>query len=842
MNELQTSASSSVDGLLGEILDDFLQRQGQGEQPDAEEYARRHPEIASILRQMLPTFQGMCVPAGNAAAPAEASAPAGYVPGYLGDYRILREVGRGGMGIVYEAEQVSLGRKVALKVLPFAAAMDAKHLQRFKNEAQAAAQLHHQHIVPVYGVGCERGTHYYAMQYIEGPTVAALIHELAQRRAPAGSDAAASPPAPAERHDRVGPDTGPIAALPTEHSAGSPAFFRTVAQLGVQAAEALEHAHDLGVVHRDVKPANLLVSVRGHLWITDFGLARLQNDMGLTLTGDLLGTLRYMSPEQALAKHGLVDHRTDIYSLGATLYELLTLQPACPGKHRQEVLRQIEEEEPLPPGRLCPAIPADLETIVLKALAKEPDSRYATAQELANDLRRFLEDKPIRAKRPTAWQRGRKWVRRHQGMVVTAGVAAVLALLTVVAALVVGILRVEKERRRTEDEHQAALAARKRDDETFRLAREALEECVRSVREDERVKSGQLEELRRAVAQAEAHFYEKFVQLRGDEPEFRTERGRAFFKLGAVTQQLGKRDDAMAAYEQALQIFIALVHEHPEVLEHRATLARIHLNRGVVFLETGRRGEAAQAFQEALALQKLVAAEPRSGPEAQRVLVLTCGNLGVVCQQTGKPKEAEQAYREAVDRSRNLVRDYPAPAHQYVLAGSGNNLAALYLRTGRLQEAERLFQESRTLGETLVDAYPKNPAYQAALAGTYNNLGEVYQKTGRLCEAEQTLREALALKQALVQEHPLVTSYAVDLGGTQAVLGEVTDQSGRPEAALDWLDRAVATLEDVLVKEPRHAKARASLGTAYQSRLVVRTALCRYSESLHDSDRILELL
>src|SRR5262249_42886693 len=180
----------------------------------------------------------------------------------------------------------------------------------------------------------------------------------------------------------------------TEPSIRSPAFFRTVANLGVQAAQALAHAHQLGAVHRDVKPANLLLHGRGHLWVTDFGLAQVQGDTRLSLTGDLLGTLRYMSPEQALARPGAVDHRTDIYALGATLYELLTLRPAFDGQDRQELLRQIAFEEPPPPRRVDPAVPRELETVVLKAMDKEPEGRYATAQELADDLRRFPERPP----------------------------------------------------------------------------------------------------------------------------------------------------------------------------------------------------------------------------------------------------------------------------------------------------------------------------------------------------------------------------------------------------------------------------------------------------------------
>jgi serine/threonine protein kinase/Tfp pilus assembly protein PilF len=844
MNTTSAATDRSVEALVGQVADEFVQRLNRGEQPDIDEYARRHPEIDSVLRQVLAALQLVRMPAEEPLGADVGGIACAMVQGCLGDFRLLREVGRGGMGVVYEADQISLSRKVALKVLPFAAAMDPRQLQRFKNEAQAAAQLHHQHIVPVYGVGCDRGVHYYAMQYIEGHTLAATIRELRREReginrvgTTAASPEIHSPPASAPEA------TPPAGLLSTEGSIRQPGYFRTVAQLGAQAAEALEHAHEMGIVHRDIKPANLLVDGREKLWITDFGLARVNSDVGLTMSGDLLGTLRYMSPEQALAKHGLVDHRTDIYSLGATLYELLTLRPACPGDERQEVLRQIDREDLRPPRSLNPAVPADLEIIVLKALVKELDGRYATAQELADDLRRFLEDKPIRAKRPTAWQRVRKWMRRHQGPVVTAGVAAALVLLTVVLALVVGILRVKAEQQRTEQEHQAALTAQKRAEESYRLALEALEECVTKVREDARVQSGQLEGLRRVVLEAESRFYQKFVQLHGDAPDFQAERSRAFLGLGNVIHELGTRDEAMTAYEQALQISTALVREHPAVPRYRALLAESYHNLGLVYQETGRQGKAEQAFQEALALQNVLGMDHPSVPKYQNDLVLTHSNLAVVYEATHRPKEAEKAFRAAVALGRNLLRDYPTvPDYQGLLAVSYNNLGVLYMNCRRFQEAEQVFQESLTLRERLVHAYPKNPGHRAALASTYNNLCYVYQKTDRLGEAEQTLREVLAVKRVLVQDHPLVTQYAVELGGSQCNMGGLAHLGGHPEASLDWFAQAIATLEAVLTREPRHAKARRFLANAYQYRFHVLNEVRRYTESLHDSDRILEIL
>ena len=424
-----TGAPDSLEALISQVADDYVQRLERGQQPEIEEYAGRHPQIAAVLRQVLPALALL-----RRSGPAATDSPDEVQPeGPLGDYRIVREVGRGGMGVVYEAVQISLGRRVALKILPLAGALDPKQLQRFKNEARAAAQLHHPHIVPVHGVGCERGIHYYAMQFIEGQTLAALIREF--RHQAGNEDPGAKAPAEAATVEDRGPGnaTPPTTPRSSILDQRPSSFFRAVATLGVQAAEALEHAHQQGVIHRDIKPANLLIDGAGNLWITDFGLARLQGDAGLTMSGDLLGTLRYMSPEQALGKGGLGDPRTDVYALGVTLYELLTLEPAYNGPERHEVLRQIAEDEPIPARRLNQAVPGELETIVLKAMSKSADERYASAQELADDLRRYLEDKPIRARRPSLRQRAAKWARRHKTVVR----AALIMLLLAVVALVI---------------------------------------------------------------------------------------------------------------------------------------------------------------------------------------------------------------------------------------------------------------------------------------------------------------------------------------------------------------------------------------------------------------------
>jgi WD40 repeat protein/serine/threonine protein kinase len=426
-------------------LEEYLAALESGQKPDRDEFLRRYPAVAQPLAECIDGLDFV-----NAAAPqlrhglpsqpfgggpAGADIPSGTP---LGDFRILREIGRGGMGVVYEAEQQSLSRRVALKVLPFAATLDPKQLQRFKNEAQAAAYLQHTNIVPVHYVGCERGVHFFAMQYIEGQTLAALIHDLRENvQFPRTNDQRMTN---AQCQSTNGRESAAMAQTMIRHSTlgipwslgiGHWSFFRTVAQWGIQAAEALEHAHRQGVIHRDIKPGNLLVDARDRLWITDFGLAHCRSHPGLTMTGDLVGTLRYMSPERALGKGATLDARADVYSLGATLYELLTLEPAYNGQNREELLRQIAFEEPCLPRRLNEAVPVDLQTIVLKAMAKSTEGRYATAQELADDLRRFLAGQPVRARPATAWERGVKWVRRRPATaaLIAVSVAALLSLL-----------------------------------------------------------------------------------------------------------------------------------------------------------------------------------------------------------------------------------------------------------------------------------------------------------------------------------------------------------------------------------------------------------------------------
>ncbi|WP_422925570.1 protein kinase domain-containing protein [Singulisphaera sp. PoT] len=428
-------SGSDGDARLADALEQYQAECKAGLEPSRDEFLARYPEVAEDLGDCI---DGLRLLQSASLAQHTSWTPEAQTPwSRLGDFEILRELGRGGMGIVYEAVQISLDRRVALKVLPMAASSDSR--QRFQVEAQAAAHLHHPHIVPIFAVGCDSGADFYAMQYVEGRNLAEVINDLRrQAEHPEDGLRPAEPPETRKSNFSRGSQTngssgrssekgGSTSRLGTssETSHKDRVFARLVARLGVQAAEALEHAHNLGVLHRDIKPSNLMIDLYGDLWVTDFGLARFQDDESLTRSGDIVGTLRYMSPEQALGRRVLIDQRLDLYSLGATLYELATLRPVFEGQDRQELLSKIIHDEPVPPRRLNPAIPRDLETIILKALAKEVGGRYMTAREMADDLERFLDDRPVLARRPTRLDRASKWAKRHRMVLsaMTIGVA-----------------------------------------------------------------------------------------------------------------------------------------------------------------------------------------------------------------------------------------------------------------------------------------------------------------------------------------------------------------------------------------------------------------------------------
>jgi serine/threonine protein kinase/WD40 repeat protein len=477
---------------LGPVLESFLARSRRGERPSVEEYVARHPELAGRIRALLPVLAaiervGDAPAAGDGRPPTVGAAPApapsrpADLPERLGDYRILRRVGQGGMGVVYEARRELLQSRVALKVMHLRFRDDDAYLRRFRTEARAAAGLHHTNIVPVFDFGDHDGVCYYAMQYIAGVSLDAVLRDVCRLRGAEGSGP--SGPAAGAGHRPTEALDGPLSGIsrgllsgrfatatagsgspePTttmaftvepagpaepEQPADPPAFveadpgsssfteqpgsryFREIARLGAQIADALDYAHRQGVVHRDIKPANLLLDAQGNAWVTDFGLAKLVEGDDLSQSHDLVGTLRFMAPERL---RGVSDRRTDIYALGAALYEMLALHPAFAERDQVRLMDQIAHGAPAPLRQHDRRIPRDLETIVHKVLAKDPKDRCEKAGELRDELRRFLDGRPTRWRQVGPVERFRRWCKRNP---VVAGLNALAAALTILIAIV----------------------------------------------------------------------------------------------------------------------------------------------------------------------------------------------------------------------------------------------------------------------------------------------------------------------------------------------------------------------------------------------------------------------
>jgi serine/threonine protein kinase/WD40 repeat protein len=513
-----------------QMAEEFVLRFRRGEHPSISEYCERRPERADEIRELFPALVMMekIAPATESRAAAEGQAafsPTAQCPERLGDYRIIREIGRGGMGIVYEAEQMSLGRHVAVKVLPAGSLCDARQRERFDREARSAARLHHTNIVPVFGVGRENDLHYYVMQFIQGLGLDEVLEELRRTRGRPGStenlgtagelrvsrrqeltagvaramytgacntarlstcahgrvDATAAfwsfdgrvERAPSvDSIDRSESSTAAevgrlsdLYAVATTTAAQKPDsdvsesgrrnYWQSIARIGIQAAGALQYAHEQGILHRDIKPGNLLLDLCGTVWITDFGLAKPAESENLTRPEDLLGTLRYMPPE---AFEGKADPRSDVYALGLTLYELLALAPAFDASDRHVLIKQVTAGQPARLDRVDREIPRDLVTIVHKAIDRDPAPRYQTPGELAADLQRFLDDLPIRARWTSSFERILRWSKRNPAIAGSITVAlAAFVLVAIVAS--VSWYRVEDALSESESARKDAVAA-----------------------------------------------------------------------------------------------------------------------------------------------------------------------------------------------------------------------------------------------------------------------------------------------------------------------------------------------------------------------------------------------
>jgi serine/threonine protein kinase len=725
--------------VLRMLEQEYQVRHQYGDRPSSAEYRERFPELVVDGREVDKTQ-----PEGG---PAPQDLP--RIPGY----QVLGFLGRGGMGVVYKGRQVGLNRLVALKMIQAGGAASPEELARFRTEAEAVARLQHPNIVQIHEVGEQQGRPFFSLEFVAGGTLA-------------------------------------------ERLAGTPQPPRGAAELVETLARAIHAAHQRGIVHRDLKPANVLLqqdltrrrkgakeehnpkteaenigasgafppfssdlcalaSLREVLpKITDFGLAKLlDGEAGQTTTGAPLGTPSYMAPEQARGQKDRIGPAADVYALGAILYELLTGRPPFRAETALSTLEQVRELDPVPPRRLQPKVPGDLETICLKCLQKEPQRRYATALELADDLRRFQAGEPVRARPTPAWERGLKWAKRRPALAALLGVSGAAAL-TVLVVVLVANARLKRQWEYADEKRREAETQRQQARANFRQARQAVDELLTRVGHERLAHLPHMEQVRRELLEAAVRYYREFVHQAGDDPEVRYEAGRDFRMLGKIYAQLGRGNEAEQAFREGVTLNQKLTADFPNKPIYQHELARGYHELGAL-LRAKQPKDAEEYFYRALRLQKKLVAESPDRPEYQSSLGGDYNGLGLSLVQTGQRPDAEKAFRAAIAPLKKLVADDPSVVqYQSDLAICNNNLANLLAETNRPRDAEKLWRENLDLWKQLAERDPSVPDHRSKLALTCSNLGLFLQKHNRPQDAEPLIREAVDLRQKLADDFP----------------------------------------------------------------------------------------
>jgi tetratricopeptide (TPR) repeat protein len=543
-----------------------------------------------------------------------------------------------------------------------------------------------------------------------------------------------------------------------------------------------------------------------------------------------MGTPSYMAPEQASARKD-VGMAADVYALGAILYELLTGRPPFRSATHLDTLLQVTSVEPVPPSRLQPKVPHDLETICLKCLQKEPGQRYATAQHLADDLRRFLEGKPILARPVPPWERALKWARRRPAAAALLAVGGLAALLVPVLSLAYSAqLRAQRD----EADRQ-----RQRAEANFRLARRAVDDYAATLSDDEHAP---VEDLRRDLLQSALVFYQEFVKERGDDPTLREAQGNAYLRLARITGELGSREaQALDLYQQALEVFDQLRRDDPENAGYQQDVALVNYHLGRAYRDLGRLREAEDSLTESRTLQERLLDRAPESADCQRHLADIWSAFGrVYADRKGDALgPAEAAYHKALALMEPLAgRQPPAPADEDAVGDIYAGLGHVYHARGQNEEARQAYLKALAIEQKLVREHPATINYRADLAGSYFGLGSVHYPEGRRQEAWDANQKAREIRERLLEEHGSVTQLVAELGKSYRALGV---QSETAAAAVDWFSKAVETLEGVRKKEPRDREARSQLGAAYEGRARALTRLGRCPEALDDWGRVEEL-
>jgi serine/threonine-protein kinase len=724
------------------------------------------------------------------------------LPEARGRYVLTRLHAQGGLGRVWLARDNSLCRDVALKELRPEGAEQPALWARFLEEAQVTGQLEHPGIVPVYELArrADDGQPFYAMRFVRGRTLSAAIKAYHDQR---------------------------------QAGTATPLELRGLLNAFVAVCNAAAYAHSRGVIHRDLKPANVVLGDFGEVMVLDWGLAKVlgRGPVGEpappvalaadqphqeTARGQVLGTPAYMAPEQAEGRPDVLGARTDVYGLGAILYEILTGQPPFTGEGDMlEVLRRVREEAPAPPRRLVAGAPPALEAVCLKALAKKPVDRYPAAKDVADEVQRWLADEPVHAYPEPATVRAGRWARRHRTWVAGAAAAAAVAVITLGTATVllqqarnVAQLR-EREASEQRDEARAK----------YRLARDAVNQMLTEVGETKLKDVPAMEPVRRALLEKALAFYQQFLQERHDDPDLQRDTGQALERVGRINHLLGKHDAALAAFQQALELQGRLVDEYPGEPEYRWDVATTCMSLDKLYVDLHRLDQVGPASERAMnLLEGLVRDHP--GVEKYRFdLANSYNNLAVLHQETGRRDPARGCFQKALALYEPLAREHPGKAdYQMWLAGAQQNFGRLCAETGQLAEAEALYKTALATWDRLVRTYPNDPTYRNVQSKTYFNLGRLYQiQLARFDQAEAAYQEMLQIRTRLAREHPAVTEYQTELAWAYQNLAWLHQVMGQLSRAEPDFQSALAIHERLAREQPTEPEFRHAVAMIYHN-------------------------
>jgi tetratricopeptide (TPR) repeat protein len=673
----------------------------------------------------------------------------------LGRFDLIERLGVGGFGSVWKARDKELDRTVAIKI-PRAGGMSPEQQEKFFREARAAAQLRHPRIVSVHEVGRDGDSVYIVSDFVRGVTLGDWL-------------------------------------------TGQKLTGREAAELCAKVADALHHAHEHGIVHRDLKPANVIIDYDGEPHLMDFGLARRESgEVTVTMDGQLVGTPAYMSPEQAQGEAHTADRRSDIYSLGAILFQLLTGELPFRGNARM-LVKQVIHDEPPSPRKLNGNIPKDLETITLKCLEKEPNKRYQTANDLQSELRRYLSGEPIQARPIGRFARGWRWAKRNPRVAVLTASVAVL-LVAVAAVSLIGFAVARRQQLAAQEAATREASLRSLAEENLALAEKAVDDYLTRVADDSRLKQNDFSALRTQLLETAIPFYEQFAAQKPGDAQRESNRAKAYTRLAIIHSETGQGKKSLADYEKAVAVLAALVERFPSEPEYQADLAANHKTLGWNLYLSGNILDAEKHYQQALSLfDKLAKEFPDDGKGGYRHgISSTCDVYGILLRRRDLDAARIQ-FERSLALNRALAKGFPDVAgYKAAVAVSLNQIGQL-LRSKQPVEARPYLAEAVEIQRDLVGRFSDKWSYRSDLAESVCGLAGV---TSDAATAQALYEEAVAINKKLADDFPAVIRIRSNLAVRYLDFGVFFLRAGAYKNAFEQFDIARALYEQLAQQAP----------------------------------------